>query len=335
MQPLISVIVPVYNGESYLANCIASIQAQTYEPLEIIVINDGSTDCTSAVCEKIKAEDPRFHFVTTEDVGVSAARNHGIAMAKGELLTFVDADDRIHPQMLQRLYDVMVQTGSEITGCAFGCWTTERECAVILNSVPAKEGQTKIYQKSSYLMDEILNGNSRCWSKLYQRAPLERMKEHTDTWFIEGLTIGEDMLFLVQLLSEVTTLAEISFKGYGYYQNSQGAMMRSFRPEYMDQIRCWEMARLQAERLVPESDPKVTSHLLVSIMLTAGKIAALPGKLRKENKRYVEACREAACREKKNKKAVRMLSRGYRCKLCFFVHMPWLYLWSYHWLKRL
>ena len=104
MQPLISVIVPVYNGELYLKNCIESIEAQSYEPLEIIVINDGSTDGTAEVCEKLAQSYENLSFITTEDLGVSASRNHGIALAKGELLTFVDADDRIHPQMLQRLY---------------------------------------------------------------------------------------------------------------------------------------------------------------------------------------------------------------------------------------
>ena len=83
MQPLISVIVPVYNGERYLKNCIESIETQSYEPLEIIVINDGSTDGTAEVCEKLAQSYENLSFITTEDLGVSASRNHGIALAKG------------------------------------------------------------------------------------------------------------------------------------------------------------------------------------------------------------------------------------------------------------
>ena len=265
MQPLISVIVPVYNGERYLKNCIESIEAQSYEPLEIIVINDGSTDRTAEVCEKLVQSYGNLSFITTEDLGVSASRNHGIALAKGELLTFVDADDRIHPQMLQRLYGAMEQTGSDIAGCRFTIWNTEREWEIVANSVPVGDQTYKLYEKQEYLRDQILCGNSRCWSKLYRKALLQQM--HTEEWFREGMTIGEDMLFLMDLLPKTETIVEIDFHGYGYYQNPQGAMNRTFRPEYMDQIRCWEIAREQVRRLLPECESKATSILLISIML--------------------------------------------------------------------
>ena len=153
MQPLISVIVPVYNGERYLKNCIESIEAQSYE---IIVINDGSTDRTAEVCEKLVQSYRNLSFITTEDLGVSASRNHGIALAKGELLTFVDADDRIHPQMLQRLYGAMERTGSDIAGCRFTIWNTEREWEIVANSVPVGDQTYKLYEKQEYLRDQIV-----------------------------------------------------------------------------------------------------------------------------------------------------------------------------------
>ena len=112
--PLISVIVPVYNGESYLRSCIDSIENQTYQRLEIIIINDGSTDSTGKVCVELKENYENIRIITMEDEGVSAARNAGLDLAKGALITFVDADDRIHPQMLQRLYGAMERTGSDI-----------------------------------------------------------------------------------------------------------------------------------------------------------------------------------------------------------------------------
>lgn len=334
MQPLISVIIPVHNGEAYLANCIESVAAQTYEPLEILVINDGSTDGTVSVCEKCEKIYENFHFITTQDIGVSASRNCGIAMAKGELITFVDADDRIHPQMLQRLYDVMTETGSEIAGCDFHIWKTEREWEIAANSVPANECHTKIYQKQSYLTEQILNGNSRCWSKLYRSSLLTRMQEQMGTCFMEGLTIGEDMLFILNLLQEVSCITETNFKGYGYYKNPNGAMNRSFCPEYMDQIRCWELARAQIQKLSPESEHKVTSLLLISTMLTVGKLAALSGKMRNENRMYVKQCYEKIWKEKKDKKAMKMLTKGYRLKVRFFALAPELYLWCYHYLRH-
>ena len=328
MQPLISVIVPVYNGELYLKNCIESIEVQSYGPLEIIVINDGSTDGTAEVCEKLAQSYENLSFITTEDLGVSASRNQGIALAKGELLTFVDADDRLHPQMLQRLYEAMEQTGSDIAGCRFTIWNTEREWKIAANSVPVNAQTHKIYEKREYLKEQILCGNSRCWSKLYRKSLLEQM--HTGQWFREGMTIGEDMLFLMDLLPETETIVEIDFHGYGYYQNPQGAMNRTFQPEYMDQIRCWEIAREQVRKLLPECESKATSILLISIMLTAGKLAGLPGSERKQYESYMRECHEKLLKERQDREAVKLLSKGYRVKVRFFALAPKLYLWCYH-----
>ena len=328
MQPLISVIVPVYNGERYLKNCIESIETQSYEPLEIIVINDGSTDGTAEVCEKLAQSYENLSFITTEDLGVSASRNHGITLAKGELLTFVDADDRIHPQMLQRLYGAMERTGSDIAGCRFTIWNTEREWEIVANSVPVSDQTHKLYEKQEYLSDQILCGNSRCWSKLYRKSLLEQM--HNKEWFREGMTIGEDMLFLMDLLPETGTIVEIDFHGYGYYQNPQGAMNRTFRPEYMDQIRCWEIAREQVRKLLPECESKATSILLISIMLTVGKLAGLSGAERKQYEIYTKECHEKLLKERQNEQAMELLSKGYRVKVRFFALAPKLYLWCYH-----
>lgn len=331
MQPLISVIVPVYNGELYLKNCIESIEAQTYEALEVIIVNDGSTDGTADLCAKLARKYPNLQYITTDDLGVSASRNNGIAQAKGEYLTFVDADDRICPQMLERLYEAIVQTDSDIAGCGFGIWRTDQEWKVLSKSVAATPEADKLYHVTAdYVAQELLQGNSRCWSKLYRRTALERLKQRIGSYFMEGLTIGEDMLFLTELLPEVTRIAELSFKGYGYYQNPQGAMNRTFRPEYMDQIRCWELAREQVRQLSPESEHKINSILLISIMLTAGKLADLPGAQRKQNSRYVKECHQKLLCEKKDQEAMKLLSEGYRFKVRFFAMVPKLYLWCYH-----
>lgn len=331
MQPLISVIVPVYNGEPYLKNCIETIEAQTYRPLEVIIVNDGSTDKTAEVCAGLAKEYPNLRYITTDDLGVSVSRNNGIAQAKGEYLTFVDADDRIHPQLLEHLYDAIVQTDSDIAGCGFGIWRNDQEWEILSKSVAATPEAGKRYHTAAdYIAGELLQGNSRCWSKLYRRKTLDAMKQHTGTWFTEGLTIGEDMLFLMHLLQETARVVELDFKGYGYYQNPQGAMNRSFRPEYMDQLQCWELAREQVRTLSPESEHKINSILLISILLTAGKLAALPGAERRQYEGYVKECHQKLLCEKKDRDAVRLLTKGYRFKVCFFAAAPKLYLWCYH-----
>ena len=144
------------------------------------------------------------------------------------------------------------------------------------------------------------------------------------------MTIGEDMLFLMDLLPATETIVEIDFHGYGYYQNPQGAMNRTFRPEYMDQIRCWEIAREQVRKLLPECESKVSSILLISIMLTVGKLAGLPGSERKQFRGYVKECREKLLKERQNEEAVELLSKGYQFKVRLFAAAPRLYLWCYH-----
>lgn len=106
-KPLISVIVPVYNIREYLPRCVASLRAQTYPRLEILLVDDGSTDGTGALCESLAGEDPRIRVFHKENGGSSSARNLGIEKARGELLGFVDSDDYVEPDMYGLLEDAI------------------------------------------------------------------------------------------------------------------------------------------------------------------------------------------------------------------------------------
>lgn len=327
-KPLISVIVPVYNGQDYLENCITSIEHQTYDNLEIIIINDGSTDQTGAICVKLKEKYNNIRVVTMEDEGVSTARNAGIDMARGGFLTFVDADDRLRPKTLEVLYDSILSTGCDIAGCGFQTFREEPEWqGQLLTLHRIKE--PAVYKPAQYLKQEILKGNSRCWSKLYRRSVVGNLR------FQKGLSIGEDMLFLMELLPYVKKIAETDYPGYGYYQNPKGAMNREFTPKYMDQISCWEMARDKAMAIDKNMEGEITTILLMSIMLVAGKIAMLPFPKRRQQKESVRICREKLKKELKVPGAYEGLSKGYRFKVRIFQTMPELYLALYHFKKLL
>ncbi len=326
MKPLISVIVPVYNGQDYLENCIISIENQTYDNLEIIIINDGSTDRTGAICVKLKEKYDNIRVVTLEDEGVSAARNAGIDMARGGFLTFVDADDRLRPKTLDVLYDNILSTGCDIAGCGFQTFREEPEWqGQLLTLHRIKE--PAVYKPVEYLKQEILKGNSRCWSKLYRRSVVGNIR------FQKGLSIGEDMLFLMELLPYVKKIAETDYPGYGYYQNPKGAMNREFTPKYMDQITCWEIARDKAMIIDRSTESEITTILLMSIMLVAGKIAMLPFPKRRLQRESVRICREKLKKELKVPGAYEGLSKGYRFKVRFFRTAPGLYLALYHFRK--
>ncbi len=114
---MISVIVPVYNVEPYLAGCLDSILSQTYRDLEILLIDDGSTDRGGTICDEYAAKDPRIRVFHTENRGLSAARNRGLDEAKGEYVGFVDSDDRIDPDMFEYLLEAAERTGADVTEC--------------------------------------------------------------------------------------------------------------------------------------------------------------------------------------------------------------------------
>ena len=323
---LISVIVPVYNGEHYLEKCIESIENQTYEDIQVIIVNDGSTDGTGKVCVKLREKYANIRVINMEDEGVSAARNAGLDAAEGTFVTFVDADDRLRPRTLEILYDGIVKTGCDICGCGFLTFTKETEwLGLLLEKYRIEEPKT--YKPETYMEEQLLQGNSRCWSKLYRRNAIGKLR------FRKGLTIGEDMLFLMQLMPYIRGIAETAYPGYGYYQNPAGAMLRAFTPRYMDQITCWELAREETLKVDQKLLPKVTSILLISIMLTAGKIALLSKGQRRKQKQYIRICHEKLKTELQVPGAFELLPKGYQMKVKLFQAAPGLYLSIYRFRK--
>ena len=116
-MPEISVIVPVYRAEAYLHACIDSILSQTFSDFELILVDDGSPDGCGAICDDYAARDSRVRVIHQENQGQAAARNHAFSIAKGEWVCFVDSDDAVHPQMLERLGQAAAESGAAMSMC--------------------------------------------------------------------------------------------------------------------------------------------------------------------------------------------------------------------------
>lgn len=332
---LISVIVPVHNGQGYLKNCIDSIEAQHCDNLEILVVNDGSTDQTAEVCEHLKKTYGNLQVFSLNDVGVSAARNYALSRARGEYIAFVDADDRLCPGVLNYLCERLNDTGSDLAGCRFVPWSTEEDWERIMadrrlkepddggrtaDRVPAAEACFDSYH---YLTDCILQDNCRCWSKLYRRGLLARVR------FREGLTVGEDMLFLVDILPFLRRAVETAYPGYGYYQNPAGVMQRPFTPAYMDQIKCWELAQREILQIDGELKVITAAKIITAIMLTVGKIALCPSKERRKAGAYLIQCRKLLGEQLRVRKSAGHLPKGYLMKAKCFYRLPGMYVRCY------
>lgn len=318
----LSVIIPVHNGENYIRRCLKSVRTAVKDlDAEIIVINDGSTDGTTAILEDIVPKCNNIRVVPLDDRGVSGARNAGIREAKGEYISFVDADDIVSHNIFTRLIKTSRDNNSEITGCSYFRWNNPDNVTDTLD----REYMPTAYGYESYLKNEILAGNARCWSKVYLSSVIKPDGEET-IFFDETLTVGEDMLFLTRVAARANKMVELKgFTGYGYYENSTGIMTRPFEMSYMDQIKCWEMM----EEFTKDLDCKV--NLVVAIMLVASKIACLPAKSAANYANCVQECHDKLKKEMdENPEIKTRLDRGYRIKTAIFKFSPKLYLFIYH-----
>lgn len=135
MQPLISVIIPVYKVEAYLTACVESVLAQTYPNIEIILVDDGSPDGCPAICDAFAARDSRIRVLHKENGGLSSARNAGIDMAGGDYLALLDSDDLWSPRFLERLFRAIQETEADFAVCLFQSFQNEQE---IRNAIAAK-----------------------------------------------------------------------------------------------------------------------------------------------------------------------------------------------------
>jgi len=185
--PLISIIIPVYNGEAFLENCIQSVLVQTYTNLEIILINDGSSDGSSALCDKIAAGDTRVKVIHKDNGGAASARNFGLDIAQGEFVGFVDCDDTIEPNMYEYMYNKIADTNADICICGHtviknGYKDVKRvPQEKILN--PKKFWETYADENTLYLPLFLL------WNKLIRRTLLnkrtpDRVRAANDVWLV-------------------------------------------------------------------------------------------------------------------------------------------------------
>ena len=136
-KPLITVIVPIYHVEKYLHRCVDSILNQTYENLEIILVDDGSGDACSSICDEYAGRDSRIVVIHKENGGLSDARNAGIEIAKGQYLAFVDSDDYIHKDMYKILMKEILESNAEVSICSYKYVYDNKEKEIVCYPYPA------------------------------------------------------------------------------------------------------------------------------------------------------------------------------------------------------
>lgn len=325
---MVSIVMPVYNAEKYLKKSIESVLQQTYVSWELILIDNGSSDKSLRICrEYAEREDQITVLHQYRNLGVSSARNLGMEKVRGNYVTFLDADDWIAPDYLEQLMKIENKQQADMLVCRYQkVYDADRDGAK--EKTEEQVYETREYEKKEYITKCLLEGYTHCWGVLYRVSALEGIR------FPLKMTIGEDVLFLIEAVLQAKKLLVTDYDGYRYYINEKGAMNRSFVSSYMDQIYCWEKARERLVEEYPETEDKLNSILLVSAVLVAGKLAVLPLEEQKAFTKEMECCQNTIQTLGSQRNVVRLLPHGYSLKVGIFRASPILYLKLYGAWKR-
>ena len=238
-QPLVSIILPVYNAQSHLARCVGSICAQTYRNIEIIILNDGSKDQSLPVCEEFRQKDPRILLVDKANSGVSDTRNLGLKLASGKYVEFVDSDDYLDPDFTERLVAAAEENEADFVIAPYkmvipaGASKPEQvldkihdELGVMSVARPPEVREygflpAGVYDKDTFalrLMDKPASYfYSVLWNKLYRRDILTG----NDIQFVSEMRWAEDLVFNLRYIQYAERFVAIDKPGYYYVQNPQ------------------------------------------------------------------------------------------------------------------
>ena len=256
----ITVIVPVYNTAKFLRRCVESIFAQTYDNLEIILVDDGSTDDAPGICDDLASQDPRVRVVHQENRGLSGARNTGLDLASSDHIMFLDSDDEMLPAMVETLWYIMQKTGADITQCDF----TE----IIEGASSSEIQREKAFRRDSVGEIHLLRGRDKLtaclenwrfvvqWNKLFRREIFDGLR------FPEGRYHEDEYVIYRELLAaDLVAYTEQSFHLYYRHQASitwNPSMEKNFHKceAFLDQAMLLadngykDLARMPYDRLI-------------------------------------------------------------------------------------
>lgn len=240
MQEKISIIVPVYNVEAYLERCVESILKQTYTNLEILLVNDGSTDKSGELCDKLALRDHRIRVIHKENGGLSDARNRGIDEASSNLIGFIDSDDYIDEDMYETLYRQMVASKADLSMCGhYDVYhqIPEKQVAEIKTWELMPEEAIKMVMEAKILSVTAVN-------KLYKKALFEQLR------FRIG-KIAEDAFIMVDLIHQCSKIVATNEKKYYYVHRENSITTQKFSLKFLNVIEAYE----QNAKIISENYP--------------------------------------------------------------------------------
>lgn len=290
---MISVIVPIYNAAPYLPALLADLRAQKETTLDILLIDDGSTDASSSLCRQAAKQDGRFHHLRQEHSGVAAARDHGLRLAQGEFIAFLDADDRIDANYFSALLRACQEADIAV------CDVLMEEGGAVRTRFSAGERMMSQESAIECLLSRREINSGPC-GKLFRRAVLSGLQ-------FPPLSAYEDILFVKDAFSRAKTVASTSKTAYHYLQNAAGTMARQNRAPSLDIITATDALLCDIVRkptLSPMCLYATVSHLYQYVLalddanLDAAAFRSGARRLLRKYERHILRCRAFPWKEK-------------------------------------
>lgn len=256
MQPLISVVVPIYKVEEYMSRCVDSIINQTYKNLEIILVDDGSPDNCPAMCDDFAKKDNRIKVVHKKNGGLSDARNAGMAQATGDFISFIDSDDWVDVDMIETLVNKALENSSDIVSCGVRMvWENDQPSKMLTKNheeITFTDTESALYSfvKSEYLIQTV-------WNKLYKKSVIQ------DIPFPYG-KINEDEYWSWKAISRARTITSIDKPMYNYLQRNGSIMRGGSKFDPMNVIN----AKLERNLYIKETHPSIYDQFCLDLLYT-------------------------------------------------------------------
>lgn len=249
-QELISIIVPVYNSERYLAACLDSILTQSYQNLEIIVVNDGSSDFSLEILKKYEESDDRLTVYSQENSGPSEARNIGLSVATGNLITFVDSDDMLLPHALEELHKVLIKHGADLVA-----GDIIRDKIYEKHDVP-KKFPYRTFTAQEAIADALYQKTllPSAWGILYRRSLFEGLN------FEKGI-IYEDLNLFYKIFEKSHKIIWIDFPVY-FYRDTEDSLINTWKPQRLDVLKVTENLEKYISEKYPDLIPAAKDRRL-------------------------------------------------------------------------
>lgn len=268
--PLVSVIIPVYNGEAHILECVKCLQAQTLRAFEAIFIDDGSQDSSRAILESVTHKDKRIRFVTKEHQNAGAARNRGIKEATGTYLIFLDVDDRFEPELLKSASDRLERTQADIVVYHFkelygdGTRSFRRGYSAKAKGCSAngKEDETGILDVSARPEEAMLFGGASIWNKMYRADLIRKGNLHFDE-----IRIYNDVTFVVRANLKAQRIACLDQYLYTYYCNVPNSISARRGESFLVLKEALRSLEEQTGEVDPELVSMAKAHFMIKIFL--------------------------------------------------------------------